>query len=83
MVAEVVKTGYTGFYFRCLTAGWVERGDRLAVLARDPHQITVHEANTALYAENDVAKRLAAVEALSTSWRSSLVARLQRRDRKP
>ncbi len=75
LVKQVVSTGYTGYYMRVLTSGYIRTNDRFERVERDAGGITIAEANRIRYAalpnEVDV-KRLLAVHALSDSWRQWL-----------
>ena len=71
----VQETGFTGFYFRCLNAGWVSAGEFLRLVHRHPQEITVAEANRLMYRDKDDVEgleRLLAVAELSLSWRRTL-----------
>ncbi|WP_238327482.1 MOSC domain-containing protein [Paenibacillus gorillae] len=81
LTAEVQNTGYTGFYFRVLEEGQVSAGVNLSILERHPSGITIAEANQVMYtAKRDRAalEALLAVDALASSWRETLNARLEK-----
>jgi len=70
----VQETGFTGFYFRCLNAGWVSVGEPLRLVHRHPQEITVAEANRLMHHDKDDGEglgRLLAVTELSLSWRKT------------
>lgn len=75
----VQETGLTGFYFRCLNAGWVSVGEPLRLVHRHPQEITVAEANRLMHHDKDDGEgleRLLAVAELSLSWRRTFEQRL-------
>lgn len=74
MVRLVVDSGRTGFYFRVLEEGTVEKGDALTLKERDTHGVTVSFANSILHHSRDNCdgiKKVLAVPALSESWQRS------------
>lgn len=71
----VQETGLTGFYFRCLEAGWVGPGKAITLIERNPHGVTVAEANKIMHHDKDNVvgiERLLAILELSDSWRRTL-----------
>jgi len=79
--AMVRDTGKTGFYFRVLTPGAVEPGQRLVRIAADPAGITVDEANAIMHrgkTDREGMRRLLALAPLADSWKETLTARLSR-----
>lgn len=71
----VQETGLTGFYFRCLEAGWVGPGKAITLIERNPYGVTVAEANRIMHHDkgNVVGiERLLAILELSDSWRRTL-----------
>lgn len=75
----VQETGLTGFYFRCLKAGWVSSGKPLELVHRNPYKITVAEANRLMHHDKDDVKgleRLLDMPELSSSWRRTFEKRL-------
>lgn len=75
-LAERVKlTGRTGWYFRVIHEGFVERGLPLILLDRPFPQWTVAYANKIMYhryEDRDTASELASCHLLSTNWRATL-----------
>lgn len=74
LVKLVVESGRTGFYFRVLKEGVVEKGTTIILREREPHNITVSFANYAFHYDKHNHERLRevlAVEALSGSWKQS------------
>lgn len=80
LAARVQETGRTGWYFRVLAEGVVAAGMPL-VLADRPHPgWTVERANRVMHADPDdlhAAAELAAVLALSASWKTTLLRRVE------
>ncbi|HZG84430.1 MOSC domain-containing protein [Paenibacillus sp.] len=77
--AEVLDTGYTGFYFAIIAPGSAAAGDRLVLETPHPAGVTVTEANRIMHKDKTDAaglKRLLGVEALAESWRQQLSKRL-------
>ncbi|MFS0722292.1 MOSC domain-containing protein [Paenibacillus sp. 1P07SE] len=77
--AQVLQTGYSGFYLRVLTEGEVEAGDAVVFERRDPAGVTVAEALRIMMIERedwDGARRLLAIDALAESWREMALKRL-------
>lgn len=77
----VTESGATGFYFRVLEAGNVATGDPLRLESRHASAFSVAEANRIMHTDKeDVAgiRRLLEIDELSSSWRKTLTARLNR-----
>jgi len=78
--AEVLDTGFTGFYFAVIAPGSAAAGDQLVLETRHPAGVTVSEANRIMHQDKtdmEGLKRLLGVEALAESWRQQLSKRLQ------
>lgn len=74
------NTGFTGFYFRVLKEGWVSKDHPLQLLEPHPMRVTVAWANRIMHHEKQNAggiRRILEVDALSSSWRRTLSARLE------
>lgn len=74
LVKLVVDSGRTGFYFKVLEEGIVEKGNLLVLRERDPHGITISFANRIYHHDrhnSDSIKKVLAVPALSESWQRS------------
>lgn len=74
LVKLVVDSGRTGFYFRVLKEGIVEKGTILILKERDFHKVTVSFANYIYHHDRNnyqAVKEILAVQALSESWRQS------------
>nr|WP_276574862.1 3-alpha domain-containing protein [Paenibacillus allorhizoplanae] len=79
----VQETGYTGFYFRVLREGFVDKSDGLNRIFAHPKAITVAYANRIMHQEKDhIAgiRELLEVDKLSVSWRATLLKRLGGRE---
>lgn len=73
------ETGYTGYYFRVLTPGWVELNSTITLLEEHPQQLSVQFANRVMHQalkNREAVERLLQVDALSASWRKTLSQRL-------
>jgi ferredoxin-NADP reductase/MOSC domain-containing protein YiiM len=82
MAALLVAHDRPGFYFRVLEEGEVEAGDEIVRLEQGPEHMTVSEVNALLYKPGHPADRLEKalrIPALSTGWRSSFKALLERK----
>ncbi len=76
MMKLMVDTGYTGFYFRVLEEGVVERGSPLICKKRDSHGITISFANRIYHHDRrnvEAIEKLLAAPSLSESWRHSFL----------
>jgi MOSC domain-containing protein YiiM len=72
MAARFQKSGRTGWYYRVLREGFIQAGDPIALMERpqpDWPLSTVIAARFDRQLDPMIAKRLAAVEELSASWR--------------
>ena len=74
LIKLVVDSGRTGFYFKVLEEGNVEKGSELILEERDTHAVTVSFANRTYHHDRkncDAVEKVLAVPALSASWRKS------------
>jgi len=74
LIKLVVDSGLTGFYFRVLEEGRVEKGAELLVKERDPRAVAVSFANHTYHHDRkncDAIEMVLAVPALSASWQKS------------
>ena len=81
MAALLVSHGRPGFYFRVLEEGEVGAGDEIVQVTAGPEHMTVAEINALLYLPGHPAsglERALRIPALSTGWRTSLEALLER-----
>ncbi|HBZ70076.1 MAG TPA: sulfurase [Deltaproteobacteria bacterium] len=81
MAALLVSHARPGFYFRVLQEGEVEAGDEIVQLAEGPEGMTVAEVSALLYTAGhapEALKRALRIPALSTGWRASFEALLER-----
>ena len=79
--ARVVRNGRTGWYFRVLEEGIVEPGLPLSRVDRPFPAWTVERANRVMHFEKSnlgSMKELAALPALSESWRETFLHRIHR-----
>lgn len=80
LALRVQQTGFTGWYFRVLEEGDVERGMPLELLERPYAEWTVARANRIMHeavSDRAAAAALAACPALSESWRRTLTLRAE------
>ncbi len=76
----VQEAGVTGFYLRCLEPGELRAGDRLTLVERPAHGVTVTESNRVMHRDRDDARglrRLLGVPELAQAWRTTLRGRLE------
>ena len=74
LVKLVVDSGFTGFYFRVLEEGLVEKGAEFILEKRDPLRISVSFANHVYHHDRkncNAIEKVLAVPALSASWQKS------------
>ncbi|MBB5322967.1 MOSC domain-containing protein YiiM [Anoxybacillus tepidamans] len=77
---KVQETGYTGFYFRVLKEGSVQRGDSLTLAERSARPLSIRYINHIYYVDKtNVAamKEIVAEPALSEDWRRSFMKRIK------
>jgi len=75
----IAENGYSGFYFRVLSEGWVRMGDKVELIHRHPAGVTIDFANDVLYRfreDSESLLRLLAVPELSAAWRDSFSQRI-------
>jgi MOSC domain-containing protein YiiM len=80
LALQVQQTGRTGWYFRVLNAGLVAPGMPLALVERPHPTWSVARANRTMHEEKHdlpAAAELAAIELLSSSWRTTLARRVE------
>ena len=74
LVKLVADSGRTGFYFRVLKEGIVQKGARLKLKEKDPHGITVLFASHTFHLDRkncEAIEKVLAVSSLSVSWQKS------------
>lgn len=84
LALQVERTGRTGFYFRVLRHGHVQAGDVLSLVSRVHPCWTIARCNRLMHHEKgdlEAARQLAACPELSGSWKDSLWARCEARER--
>ena len=72
IIKRFLHSGRTGFYFAVLQEGEVGAGDRITVIGRDEHAVTVADITRLYVREKDdvrMLRRAVQVEALPDSWR--------------
>jgi MOSC domain-containing protein YiiM len=80
LVAQVERSGRTGFYFRVLQHGQVEAGSRLELVKLSFPKLTVAHANEVMHHRKEdfsAAAELAMCPMLSASWKDSLWSRAE------
>jgi len=80
--AQVLQTGYCGFYLRVLEPGQLEADQPLVFESRDAAGMTISEAMRIMMidrSDDAGARRLLAIEALSGSWREMALKRTGQR----
>jgi len=78
---EVLKSGYTGWYFRVLEEGEVRTGDRIERIEKRNRNPTVAEAaeiDAFRRRDRDALRRLLDADGLSADWKAALSERLAR-----
>jgi hypothetical protein len=81
MAALLVAHGRPGFYFRVVQEGEVEAGAEIVQVTEGPERMTVSEVNALLYMPGhprSELERALRIRALSTGWRASFEALLER-----
>ena len=71
--AQVEKTGFTGFYFRVIRNGFIERGNEFKLI--DQGKFSISYCNEIFHHDRknlEAAKELASYRQLSASWKDSL-----------
>ena len=80
---EVLKSGFTGWYFRVLEEGTVRAGDRIERIETRDRNPTVAEAahvNAFLRRDRDAIRRVLEADGLSADWIEMMADRLARLD---
>ena len=76
---EVLKSGYTGWYFRVLEEGEVRAGDRIERIEKRDRNPTVAEAahvEAFLKRDRDAIRRVLEADGLSADWKAAMAERL-------
>ena len=69
----IVKSGWSGWYFRVIKEGSLKAGNHLELVTRRYPQWTVQQANSVFYGKDPLQRdKLAALSELSASWKSLL-----------
>lgn len=83
LAVQVQGTGFTGFYFRVLQEGFVNKTDLVILKERNEHQITIQFANQLMHHDKENQngiQKILAVQGLSNSWFHTLSKRLEGHD---
>jgi MOSC domain-containing protein YiiM len=75
LLKRVVETGYTGYFFRVLQEGKVEKNSELKLLSRNEHSISVLYANQIYFhdrSNKQAIEKILKVDELATVWRKLL-----------
>ena len=81
IIKRFLHSGRTGFYFAVLQEGEVGAGDRITVIGRDEHAVTVADITRLYVREKDdvrMLRRAVQVEALPESWRGYFQKRIEK-----
>ncbi|TWU22031.1 6-N-hydroxylaminopurine resistance protein [Novipirellula galeiformis] len=81
LALQVQQSGRTGWYFRVLVEGLVQRAMPLTLVERSHPEWTIAEANRIMHHDKhdrDAAARLAALPTLSPSWKTTLTNRVEK-----
>lgn len=76
----MIQTGFTGYLCRVLKEGLVRSDAQITLHTKDPHGVTVLEANTTYFhnpKEINGIRRVLAIEALADDWRDKFQKRLE------
>lgn len=75
LLKRVVATGYTGYFFRVLQEGKVQRNSALKLLSRNEHSISILYANQIYFhdrSNKQAIEEILKVDELATVWRKLL-----------
>ena len=81
LAALVQTTGFTGWYFRVLNEGEVEAPGKFELIERPYPEWSVSQANHIMYnlkKDKELTRQLGSCPALSESWKTSLLSRVER-----
>lgn len=78
LMAEIVKTGYTGYFMRVLEEGFVDKDASITLLERGKSVTVLHTNRIYFHGprNEEAAKEILEEEALASAWRSKLVQRI-------
>ena len=80
----VGETGYTGFYLRVLSGGWIEPGDAFEPVERHPDAISIADVNGVIFGRTEdpaLVERLANLPEFAAGARALFAERLERMGR--
>lgn len=75
LLKRIIETGYTGYFFRVLNEGRIEKNSSLKLLDRNEHQISVLFANQIYFHDRtnkEAIEKILKVEELASVWRNLL-----------
>lgn len=81
LLDRVVETGYTGYFFRVLQEGKVNKNSELTLLTKNQHKIPVLYANKIYFhdrSNREAIKTILEVKELAPVWRELLTNRLEK-----
>ncbi|WP_274363765.1 MOSC domain-containing protein [Paenibacillus thermotolerans] len=81
MLARVIETGFTGYFFRVLQEGEVRTDSRIELVEKHPKGISVFETNRVLFRDLSNAPAVAELlehDALAEAWKDTLRRRAAR-----
>ncbi|SDH73021.1 MOSC domain-containing protein YiiM [Alteribacillus persepolensis] len=81
LLARIIETGYAGFLCRVLQKGEIRQTDKIQLVERDPHEVSVAFALHTYFhhpKDQEAMQTILAVDALAQRWRDKLQARLAR-----
>ncbi len=83
MAAYVQQTGYTGYYLRVLTPGWVSPGDKIELLQSGAEEFSITAANQLMHGRDkwdfERIRKIISLKFLSISWLETFRERLETR----
>lgn len=75
LLKRIIETGYTGYFFRIIKEGTIEKGDMIQLIERKQNQFTVKDLHDLFYFEKknmEKIKKAIEIKELSDSWKSIL-----------
>lgn len=80
LLKRIVETGYTGYFFRVLKEGTIEKGDPIKLIDRTKNSLSVMAMHQLYFHEKNqvtLVKKALENEALAKEWRDKLQKRLK------
>jgi len=81
---HIYKTGRTGWYYRVLQEGFINKNDKVKLVQKGESQISIALANQVYQdpdSNKDIAKILLDSKILATAWRNGLIKRLTKEEK--